>query len=152
VELSLAAELIPQADLNSSEIYCSLPDARDTPGGKNSWFCYDFKKRRVVLTHHSIRTSPTTTLSSEDGSLHHSIKGWHLKSWAIEVSVHGDKCEEIDRRENTSNLNGPDILKTFRGAKSQTARAVRVISIGTNYAGNEAIAIAAFEVFGSLME
>jgi hypothetical protein len=61
---------------------------------RNNWLCYDFKDRRIIPSHYSIRTN-------------YGPANWqHLQNWVVEVSDRGEKWSEIDGRENNSELNG----------------------------------------------
>jgi hypothetical protein len=55
------------------------------PHTRNNWLCYDFKERRIVPTHCTIRTN-----SSAPGYN-------HLKSWLVETSVDGHSWQEVAR-------------------------------------------------------
>ena len=68
-------------------------------GEMDPWICYDFKRRRVIPTSYSVRSS--------DGFC-------HIKSWVIEVSNDGSSWTEIDRRDNNNDLHGKYATANFR--------------------------------------
>jgi hypothetical protein len=57
----------------------------DIPHTRNNWICYDIKNRTIAPTHYAIRT-----YRSEK-------RGWHLKSWLVELSTDGKSWQEVDR-------------------------------------------------------
>jgi hypothetical protein len=107
------------------------------PHVRNNWIGYDFKNRRVVLTHYAIRSS---------------LFGPHLRSWLVETSVDGQNWVEFDYRENNTELNGSGATRTFGTARSGECRYIRLVNIGRNHDDNDRIAISAWEIFGSLIE
>jgi hypothetical protein len=62
---------------------------------------YDFKERRIVPTHDTIRTND---LRPGDG---------HLKSWLVETSADGESWREVAREEANEQLNGMFLTATF---------------------------------------
>jgi hypothetical protein len=51
----------------------------DIPHTRNNWVCYDFKKRRIVVTHYTIRTN---NCGPGNG---------HMKSWFAETSADAER-------------------------------------------------------------
>jgi hypothetical protein len=125
------------ADLNqSSRFLSSFRDkAENIPQERNNWICYDFKERRIVPTHYAIRPAVP-----------------RLKSWVIEASADGIKWREIDRREITEQFANEKVTKTFPIAGRTKCRFLRLVNIGRNHGGNDALAVEAWEVFGNLFE
>jgi hypothetical protein len=80
----------------------------DIPHGRNNWLCYDFKGRRIVLTHYTIR-------------MHNNLLYSHLKSWVIETSVDGVNWWEVDHQEDNKQLNGSFRAGTFGVAAGSAA-------------------------------
>jgi hypothetical protein len=68
--------------------------------------CSDFKERRIVPTHYTIRS-----FGGDPG-------GTHLKSWLLETSADGKNWREVDRKEDNDELKGvlrwPDNNSMFR--------------------------------------
>jgi hypothetical protein len=113
----------------------------DVPHAQKYWIGYDFKDRRIVPTHYAVRSA-----NKADAN------GPHLKSWLIEISMDGDDWVEVDRQENNSNLNGRNVTATFSIGSCKICRFLRLVNIGRNHRGNNALVIASFEIFGYLLE
>jgi hypothetical protein len=110
-------------------------------GTRNNRIGYDFKDRRVIPTHYSIRSR-----------YDRGVGGRHPKSWLIETSLNGKDWMEIDHRENNSELNAKNVTATFSISKREICRFLRLVNIGRNHQGNDALVISSFEIFGSLAE
>jgi hypothetical protein len=109
---------------------------------RNNWICYDFKKRRIVPTHYTIRT-------------HQYGQGdEHLKSWLVETSADGKDWEEVGYEMSNKQLNGEYFTGTFPVADGGEweCRFIRLVQIGRNHYGTDVPAISAWEIFGSLIE
>jgi hypothetical protein len=102
--------------------------------------CYDFKRRRILPTHYTIRTSYTDPGSS------------HLKYWLVETSVDGENWREVDREEDNKQLNGRYFTGTFPVAGVGECRFIRLVNVGRNHLGSDTLAFSAWEIFGSLVE
>jgi hypothetical protein len=107
----------------------------DIPHTRNNWVCYDFRERRIVPTHYTIRTN------------FRSPGGAHLKSWLVETSVDGESWREVAREENDSRFTA-----TFAVAGGGECRFIRLVQIGRNQHGGDQLAISAWEIFGNLFE
>jgi hypothetical protein len=107
----------------------------------NQYLRYDFRKLRIRPTHYTIRSKYNGSVGSA-----------HLKSWVIEQSVDGTTWIEVDRRQNNSELNGPNRIATFEIAHPEECRMVRLRQTGPAHDGNNSIVICAFELFGTLLE
>jgi hypothetical protein len=118
----------------SAHRYGNIPDTR------NNWICYNFKERRIALTHYTIRTN--------DWGLGNS----HLKSWLVETSADGENGREVAREEDNEQLNGSRFTGTFAVADGGESRFIRLVNIGKNHYGDDQIVISAWEIFGSLVE
>jgi hypothetical protein len=119
-------------------------DARQNiPDAPNNWICYDFRQRRVIPGWYSIQSDCTGGTNTAN-----------LRSWVVEASMTGNDGEwaEIDRKSNNSDLNAKGAVQTFPVAGKTVCRFVRLVNIGRNHAGNDALCLSAFEIFGSLME
>ena len=102
----------------------------------NSWVKFDFKSRRVCLSHYSLKS---------DGA------SYHLLSWVLEVSDDGSTWEVVDER-NTQDLNGNYIVRTYECNKriNRFVRFVRLRQTGKNsYSGNS-LRLSEIEFFGQL--
>ena len=105
----------------------------------NSWVQFDFKSRRVCLSHYSLKS---------DG-----YGGFHLLSWAIEVSDDGSTWEAVDER-NTQDLNGNYVVRTYACSKrsDRFVRFVRLRQTGKDSYGEHFLMLSAIEFFGKLTE
>jgi hypothetical protein len=112
----------------------------DIPHTRNNWICYNFKERRIVPTHYTIRT-----FFSVPGDC-------HLKSWLVETSADGGNWREVAREEDNQRLNGYNFTATFGVADGGECRFIRLVQIGRNHFGNDCLYISAWEIFGSLIE
>lgn len=108
---------------------------------KNSWICFEFLNRYLVLSGYSIRTA-TRVVSA------------HPKSWVIEVSNDGQNWETIDEEKNCQHLRGSQKTHTFtvKSPKEEEVRFVRMRLTDQNWQGdgNNCLVIDSFELFGSL--
>jgi hypothetical protein len=127
------------ADMESASYFYSVYRHRsaDIPHTRNNWVCYDFKKRRIVPTHYTVRTS---------------LGRAHLKSWLVETSADGQTWQEVDHRENNEQLNHPNCAGTFAVAGGVECRFIRLVNIGKNHNNNDTLMISAWEIFGTLLE
>jgi hypothetical protein len=114
-----------------------------TRNSRGSWICYDFKTRKVKVTHYTIR----------------SFHGWgigsgyaHPMNWVVEGSIDGNSWIELDRRENNHDLNGLNITRTFAMAQSQVIRMIRLRQTGPEHNGTYYLCLSSLEIFGSLID
>jgi hypothetical protein len=112
----------------------------DIPHTRNNWICYDFKERRIMPTHYTIRTHG-------DG-----LSGNHLKSWLVETSADGKSWQEVAHEEANGQLNGKWFTATFPVAGGGECRFIRLVNIGRNHWGSDSLYISAWEIFGGLVE
>jgi hypothetical protein len=98
---------------------------------------------KVIPTHYSIRL-----YSCSPG-------GHNPKNWVVEGSIDGQLWDELDRRENNSDLNSLYAVKIFpvsnSDSKSGPFRMIRLRQIGPNHANRHYLIFTAFEIFGSLI-
>jgi hypothetical protein len=85
-------------------------ESQNLPHSRNNWICHDFKNRRIVPTYYIIS----------------SFGGMHLKSWLVETSVDDEAWQHLDHKDNTTELNGCPITRTFATA----VRGDRPVSYG----------------------
>ena len=107
----------------------------------NSWICFDFKDRRLILSDYSIK--------SIDVGPNYS----HPRSWAVEGSNDNHFWEILDLQQNCSYLNGPSLVHTFHIHKRNLNefRFIRLRQTGPNWRGNNFLAFKSFELFGKLV-
>jgi prefoldin subunit 5 len=129
------------ADLESSSEFISAyrNEKENILHTRNNWVCYDFKERRIVPTHYTIRTHE---YHPDDA---------HLKSWLVETSADGQSWR-VAREADNKELNGCLFAATFAIAGGGECRFIRLVQIGTNHFRNDQLAISAWEIFGSLIE
>ena len=109
----------------------------ESKNSANSFVQFDFKSKRVCLSHYSLK-------SDGDG-------GYHLLSWVLEVSNDGSTWEAVDER-NTQDLNGKYIVKTYECSKRSDsfARYVRLRQTGKNSSSSDRLELSEIEFFGKL--
>jgi hypothetical protein len=129
-------------DLEDDSVFASALRGKeeDIPHTRNNWICYNFKERRIVPTHYTIRTHASGPGVS------------HLKSWLVETSADGEVWREVAREEDNEQLNGERFTGTFAVAGGEECRFIRLVQIGRNHMGNDALVISAWEIFGDLVE
>jgi hypothetical protein len=130
------------ADLETDSVFFSAwrEKKEDIPRTPNNWVCYNFKERRIVPTHYTIRTCGGPP-------------GWyHLKSWLVETSADGEGWREVAREEDNEQLNGELLTGTFAVADGGECRFIRLVNIGRSYGGSDWLMISAWEIFGSLID
>ena len=102
----------------------------------NSFIKFDFKSRRVCLSHYSLMSGTSNK---------------HLISWVIEVSDDDSTWEVVDER-NTQDLNRNQVAKTYQCNKpnERYARFVRLRQTGVNSAGSNVLGLGLIEFFGNV--
>jgi hypothetical protein len=109
---------------------------------RDQWVAFDFHERRVIPTHYSIRTHR----SAGPGS-------YHPKSWVIEIASASNPSGwvEIDRKENTDDLNGADRTRRYAVHTDIVASRIRLRQIGPSHNNDNYLNFTRFELFGNLM-
>jgi hypothetical protein len=112
--------------------------SRNSP---NQWLMYDFKTRRVNLTHYSV-------------AAHNMYPRFVLRSWVIEGSMdgEGDNWVAIDARLDDTTADSSHQTVTFAVTHSESYRFIGLRQTGKNGAGSDYLIMAGFEMFGSLIE
>jgi hypothetical protein len=102
--------------------------------GPGEWICWDF---------HEMRVRPTS----------YTIGSYWLKSWVGEGSLDCVNWTEIDRKTDTENFKtGSYVTASFTVSNSAECRFIRLTSAGRSHTRHDSLSIAAFEVFGTLLE
>jgi hypothetical protein len=114
--------------------------SRSSLGKEGNWVCYDFKNRRVIPTHYTVR-------SHDDPAGRE-----HLKSWVVQASVDGKSWQEIDSKTNNSKLNGFRNTCTFPVSPAGPCRYIRLVLTGKDHRDDFILQIEAWEIFGTLIE
>jgi hypothetical protein len=132
------------ADLETGSGFFSAfrNNSEDIPHTRNNWICYDFKERRIMPTHYTIRTHNNYHISGD----------CHLKSWLVETSADGNSWQEVAHEEDNKQLNGTYFTATFAVAGGGECRFIRLVNIGRNHAGHDLLYISAWEIFGGLFK
>jgi hypothetical protein len=130
------------ADLEGDSNFLSAyrQKEEDIPHTRNNWICYNFKERRIVPTHYTIRTN-----FDDPGQA-------HLNSWLVEASTDGENWREVAHEKNNNRLNGSGFTGTFAVADGGECRFIRLVNIGKNHSGYDCLNISAWEIFGTLVE
>jgi hypothetical protein len=103
----------------------------------NQWLCYDLSTARCIRpSGYEIRSANFPAGSA------------HLRSWVIEGSLDCRSWTEIDRREDSSELNAPGGAVLVPLSAQQDFRAIRLRQLGQSHCGNHALSLAFFDVFG----
>jgi hypothetical protein len=105
-----------------------------TNNSPRSWIQFDFKDSSICLTDYALKS---------DGNNAH-----HLVQWEIEGSKDGNGWERIDAQ-NTQNLNGNYITKTFKCSSPGTRfyRYLRLIQTEKNSSGSDTLLLCNIEFF-----
>jgi hypothetical protein len=119
------------ADLQTDSSFCSS-------NGADQWLCYDFKDRRVAVTHYILR--------SNSGG----VNGHHLRSWVVEGSSDNSKWLELDCRKDDSHLNNANAIWSFEVRNVVECRFIRIRAIGPNWCGYNHLYFRAFDFFVGL--
>jgi hypothetical protein len=131
---SFDSPLVPKnaADLQQQNYF----QVMDKPG---QWLKYDFKDRRIWLTHYSIAAH---------------TNGWFLRSWVVEGSTDGgdNSWVVLDTHTNNTEAHMDHPIATFSVPRSEVYRFIRLRQTGKVANGREALIIVAFEMFGCLVE
>lgn len=104
----------PKNLLNSAQEEDYLPKSSEL----NAWVLFDFKNCEIQISKYSLKSS------------NFSIDYGHLKNWVIEVSNNAKKWIVIDEHSNCSDLNGPNIIKTYEVKKNNFYRYCRFRNTG----------------------
>jgi hypothetical protein len=130
------------ADLETNSQFTSAyrPRSENIPHTRNNWICYDFKERRIVPTHYTIRT------------YYRGPGGAHLKSWLVETSTDGENWREVAHEEDNKQLNGKWFTATFPVTGGEECRFIRLVNIGRNHWGSDELRISAWEIIGNFIE
>jgi hypothetical protein len=111
------------ADLETDSCFRSAcrDKKEDIPHTRNNWLCYDFRERRIVPTHYTIRSN------------WHGPSSSHLKSWLIETSADGKSWREVAHEEDNEQLNGSMFTGTFAVAGGGECPFIRLVTIGRTH-------------------
>lgn len=111
---------------------------------KDSWIMFDFKQRKVKLSHYSIKTN-------RFGDAGH----WHLQNWCIEGSNDKSSWKELDARNNEKSLDHKLASNTFEIRNSENNNFYKFIKLrqtDVNTQGNHEILLSSIEFFGNIID
>jgi hypothetical protein len=105
---------------------------------ENLWISFDFKDRRVSLSHYTLKSHPG--------------KGQFPKEWLIDGSNNFESWMELDRR-STRDLVGKSIVKTYQCSKTSSTgfRHIRMRQTGLASDYGRFLALTNIEFFGQLI-
>lgn len=76
----------------------------------------------------------------------------HIRSWKLEISNDGNKWEKIDQRDDVSELNGINKMKSFNVSTEHLPfRFIRIITDKNNWYSSDGFEIGKLELFGELL-
>jgi hypothetical protein len=104
---------------------------------EGNWIQYDFKTKRVAVTHYSLRSSNSQ------------VNTYQLRSWIVEGQDEQGNWIELDRRKDCADLNGPRASCDFEVQTVIEAKAIRLKQTTPTWNGSYVV-LEAFELFGGL--
>ena len=104
----------------------------------NQWIKFNFFKNQVFITHYEIKTYNYVT------------GGNHLKSWVFEASFNDHDWIELDKRQNSNDLNGKCFHQIFQCKKSGNYPYYRLKQIGFSHCDSNIMALTNIEFYGKL--
>lgn len=110
---------------------------------QNSWIMFDFKIRKVSISHYSIQTN-------NFGDSGH----WHLQNWCIERSNTNSNWKSLDTHTNDKSLDHKNVSKTCpitNMSSNEFYRYIKLRQTDVNTRGNHAILLSSIEFFGSII-
>ena len=105
----------------------------------NSWFMVHFHKHLISISHYSMRTQSN-----------HSVD--HPKSWKIEGSLDGENWNPIDSKNNYPELDGPNLLRTFKVTNKGRYSYFKVTQTDVNNDDHNDFDLSKIEFFGTLVD
>jgi hypothetical protein len=105
-----------------------------------SWVQFDFHEKRLLVTHYEIKTYPSGPGYS------------HLKSWVLRGKVGPNRWVDLDRRNETVDLNGKSNRGTFFLEIPAQVTAIKLIQTEPNHAGDHYLILTNVEFYGEIME
>jgi hypothetical protein len=114
------------ADLDQENFFHS----NDAP---DQWLRYDFRDRRIELTHYSIAAHKDN---------------WFLRSWVVEGSDDGLHWITLDEKTDDTLANSHNLVATFAVDRRMKCRTIRLRQTAKCARGFDILVIVAFEVFG----
>lgn len=126
----------PKNLLNSIKEDDYLPKSSEL----NAWVSFDFKNMEIQISKYSIKSSD---FGQDYG---------HIKNWVIETSNNGKDWRKIDEHSDYSELNGPNLIKTFDVHSNRFSRYCRFRNTGEYWGIKEkwGIQFNSIEFYGSI--
>ncbi|KAK8871446.1 hypothetical protein M9Y10_007175 [Tritrichomonas musculus] len=106
-----------------------------------NWICFDFKDRRVIPTHYTLK------------SVNWGVNSNHPRSWVVEGRTEGGEFETIDEESDCAFLNGVSLVHTFALSRpsSKEFKYIRVRLTGPDWANANYLIFDSFEIYGRLI-
>ena len=111
---------------------------------KDSWIKFDFKNKKVKLSHYSIKTN-------QFGDVGHA----HIQNWCIEGSNNDSNWKPLDTHTNDKTLDHQSASNTFQiknASNNDYYRYIRLRQTDVNTHGSHEILLASIEYFGSIID
>jgi hypothetical protein len=127
---------------NTFDFMTSTDACTNHARGEPEWISFDFKTMVLVPTAYWIRSFSMNANSA------------HLKSWVLEGREQPDQPDwvELDRRDDTTVVNGPHAVETFAVSQPRKCRNIRLRVTGPTHCGPWQVVMSGFEIFGYLRE
>jgi hypothetical protein len=111
--------------------------SKNEPG---SWVQFDFAPLTVLVARYSIKTYPVA-------------KGFsHLQSWVLQHSLdEGASWNDLDRRQNTNDLNGKSKIGFFSVSSPRPTRMLKIKQIDLNHARDDYLILTNVEFYGEIL-
>lgn len=105
---------------------------------ENSWICFDFKNRKVILESYTIKSANNDSYTTQP------------RNWIIEGSNDNNLWFTIDLKRNCSTLNEPfyDVFKVT--PQKQLYRFLRIRQTDANWGSTHYLQLSCIEFFGKL--
>jgi hypothetical protein len=106
----------------------------------NSWLLFDFTPATLLVTRYALKTYPLKRGFS------------HLRSWVLHGSIDGGTSwVELDRKEDCYDLNEKSKIAHFTVTTPVAVRAIKIIQIGVNHAGDNYLILTNVEFYGGVV-
>jgi hypothetical protein len=133
-----AVSITSKSVADSDRVARNVADFLSTPHfgsrtGVGQWICWDFRDRRVRLTHYTMRC-------------------WLLKSWVLEGSIDGENWTEVDRQTNNQDFKAGRNWVSYAVATPKVVRFIRLTQTDKNHWNYDSLDLQAVEFFGAILE
>lgn len=101
------------------------------------WLQIDFETRKIQINSYFIKTSYNDNT--------------HIRSWTLEISNDGNEWEKIDERNEITELNGINLVKSFSIEMTKPFRYIRFITSKPNFDNDNGFALGKLEFYGNII-